>query len=226
MIKVKITIFSLFYFLLACSFASATTFTARPCQDASLLHGDNQQARTNYGTSQYLMMTSENSDMAIIQFDLGAIPTTAVIESATLQLYAEAGILGACFATYRNMTAWDEDTVTWDTRPTCSNTDNWIYLRFISPENQIDLTDYVTKWITWGYSNEGITLTTRYFDLLDGEPYPDIAPTIYSREYSDVSLQPLLTINYHMPEVPEPSSILALLCGIAGTGMVRCFKRK
>lgn len=212
-----------------CGSAIATTLEIDPSKDASLPHGNAQQAATNYGSSQYLMLTSEGSDVALIQFNLASIPTNAIIDSAVLQLHAEATIPGAGFIVNRNTTAWDEATVTWNSRPTYSDQDGLVYLQSVSAQYQIDLTNWVGNWVAGFYSNQGITLTTQYHDPVQETPDPlqehgpYTAPTIYSREYVDLSLRPQLCIDYHV--VPEPSAFAVLACGMVGI-LTRTRKRR
>lgn len=224
MTKTKINILSLCCFVLTCSSVGATVFTANSSKDAWLPYDNGEQANANYGSYQYLMMSSTNPGMAVLQFDISAIPTNAHIDGAVLKLNIEQKEDNYRYDVYRNTSAWNESSVSWNTRPTVSQDDTWQFLQALNTTVQFGMTDFVKGWMSG--TNDGITIVSNRCQPLDAPIESELAPTIYSREYSDLSLQPLLTVTYHIPEVTEPSSILALLCGLGGLTAFKTLKHK
>ena len=56
----------------------------------------------------------------LVRFDLSSLPSDAIIDSASLQLYLESsgGLNPVGLALYPVSSPWDESTVTWNTMPT------------------------------------------------------------------------------------------------------------
>lgn len=116
-----------------CFSSIAQTITLQPDaatgKDAQLI-GATGSSLSNFGTNAEFMAFSgtinavSTSAYGLLQFDLSSIPANAVITSATLSLYAYnlPGVGGhtvgnnSCYLS-RVTSAWDENTVTWNTQP-------------------------------------------------------------------------------------------------------------
>jgi predicted ribosomally synthesized peptide with SipW-like signal peptide len=103
------------------TWSTETTVTLNPSQDSYINSGS---ANTNYGANVNLIDGRSGStyQKALIKFTLSSIPSTAVITSATLQLYATAdGNANDVVNMYRLRRAWIEGNnstnsgVTWNT---------------------------------------------------------------------------------------------------------------
>ena len=101
------------------------TQTFYPTDDASVKQ---YEPNTNYGTS-YLVVRNKYGgggypgyeDDLLIKFDISDISAGAIITSATLNLYYNNWLsnnpAGRTLTMYKVTDDWDEDTVTWNTRP-------------------------------------------------------------------------------------------------------------
>jgi|GEM_PF-623665 len=108
------------------------------CGKDALLHGLITEQDVNYGANaQFLASTwtfggTPGTVRSVVEFDLSAIPPGAVIDSAYLSLYAwglptgsgpHSTLSGSNEAwLQRVITPWDENTVTWNTQPSVTTT--------------------------------------------------------------------------------------------------------
>jgi hypothetical protein len=129
---------------------------------------------------------------SLIRFDLSGIQAGSKIVLAQLNLY---GLVGNNSSTDmpvisfgRAEAAWDEQTVTWLTKPGCSNT-----LDYTSSTNyggfrwhKIDVTSIVQEWVN-GSSNYGFVLMTSQNECRSW---------FFSSDVPDVSKHPVLIVVY------------------------------
>jgi 2',3'-cyclic-nucleotide 2'-phosphodiesterase (5'-nucleotidase family) len=96
------------------------TFTLAPVADAQVASG---HATTNYGTSTNLYVESSaagyGDERTWVKFDLSSIPSSAVVSSATLQLYnwKSTGEAVPAEAHAGTDDTWTETGITWSTQP-------------------------------------------------------------------------------------------------------------
>lgn len=171
-------------------------------------------ADTGHGSFYQLLVRSGDWMAPILRFDLSAIPTNAVIQRATLSLYAtgssnsyalEAGV-------YALRREWSEAEATWNRatnamawgRPGANDTDtdrdaqalSTALVSGISRWVDWDVTRLVQAWVSNPSSNMGMILKS--FTTV-GVQYH-----FASSEYGNIGLRPKLTIQYSLS--PEPAA--------------------
>jgi hypothetical protein len=121
----------------------------------------------NYETSALTFVSGDGVGdrcRAYLQFDVSAIPSTAVILQANLGLYyisqsgtATAGTVGA----YGVTSSWDETTITWDDQPSAAATTLDTYAMPASATSSFlywDIKALVRYWVDGSVTNYGIAL--------------------------------------------------------------------
>ena len=206
---------------------SSTVFIS-DVEDATLR---SWQPDTNYQNENSLEISLRPEGMAVtmIKFDLSSIPSHAIIDEASLNLYLEGatGLSTVDISTYFVTSSWDEATVTWNTNPTSS-----LYGIYSSIDNTIgaykswEVTSFVTNWVNDPSSNNGLLLRGPF----DGEYYQR-----WFESYEHFEFVPQLEISYHLPTLsgrvyqgevfdettPLPGVSMGLFCsnnaGVLGT---------
>lgn len=146
------------------------TITIQPTDDTTgkdTLIMSGASADTNYGAGIQLYLgyrsATEETARILIQFDLQAIPTRSIINSATLSLYAESTDESETgdrtYGVYRNTAAWTESTVTWNTAPTVDATPDATTVVVANTTGYKDwnVATLVQEWVN-GTSNFGVTI--------------------------------------------------------------------
>jgi hypothetical protein len=136
-----------------------------------------------------------------IQFGLSSIPSTAVIESATLGLYyyISPGLeFQAPVGVYRVTSIWNESTITWNNQPTSNPAVINTVLVPASWTNTFlswDVTSLVNGWRGRGSAsfNYGMVLMDTDESTYEG------GKGFYSSDYTTASERPKLTITYYNP---------------------------
>ena len=154
-------------------------------------------------------------ERGLIEFDLTAIPTNAIVQSAYLTLYYNpTSVVGGGQSSLtkpnegrlqRVMASWDEATISWDTQP------------------PVDTTQYVilpkSDSLTQNYTLDVKTMTQRMVDspaanygflirMLDEGYYHSL--TFASSDHPNAALHPKLVITYTMP----PATAIASISGL------------
>jgi hypothetical protein len=195
----------------------AATLTLTPSQDVNIADGYNANANLNGPFTELLVnwgcdpadptCDQPQTSQSLIQFDLSAIPVGATINSATLRLFHSINDgSGDAFELYRNTSAWDETTTTYNTRPSA---DPAAVGSFVIGDNAIgvyreaDVTGVVSDWHSGTFPNFGLTLR-QINETPVGWIYID------SKESG---VDPELVVDYTPAAVPEPSTMVLLACG-------------
>lgn len=159
-----------------------------------------QENNTNYGTNITMIVRSflpgnsgnVKNDHSFIMFDMPPLPSGSTIVSATLQLYT-ANVSNAT----RNYTLkpveqqWNETNVTWNNQPSVISSATSYADTPLSPGwVNWSVTSDVTAWVN-GATNYGWQIS----DMNENSPV-DYSTAFYTRDYSDISLRPMLVIQY------------------------------
>lgn len=153
---------------------------------------------TNYGsaTTMQVLSRSTNRDRRIlVQFNLSSIPPGAIINSATLELYATAGGTNRIYDLHRLLGSWTESTVTWNNAPSITGTpDSSISTgTTINAWKVWDVTSIVQGWHNGTYSNYGVLIKDR------NEEGSNVGWTFATKEYATTNQRPILRVNYTLP---------------------------
>jgi hypothetical protein len=166
--KNLLTILVVFYSILT---FSQTTLTLQPGAEGkdSRIWSKPDMVNNNAGTSEYGGATAwtwsgvEGVMQLLVQFDLSAIPTGAVITDAKLSMYHYVSSLNMdngdnALYIKRITSTWDESTVTWANKPTVTETNKVSVAAFATGTNMLDVnvTQLVKDMIT--NSNNGFLI--------------------------------------------------------------------
>lgn len=192
---------------------------------------------TNFSTSPLLAIgdvsgVGSGAYRSILRFDLGSIPATAVVVSASLQLYeydaydtASAGEWSASI--WRLLKEWTGSQVTWNNRNTDSQwatagagslgkdvasdpvdsitLDGVAALDFVSWSGQ-GLVELVQGWIDGTYENCGVVVTALNAENKGAAP---VAGNLFrSADYAATAYRPRLVVWYETAESRDMSSLL------------------
>jgi hypothetical protein len=217
----KQTLLSFATSFVAISLVAQTTVTLQPGaatgNDASLgSHTNYNTENNNYGTDPYIKaycipgaQGGQNTNRAVIEFDLASIPAGATIVSADLTLYATGyltstltGHFGNNTATLSRITgAWTEGSVTWNTAP-ATTTQNQVTLAQSTNSTQdyaSDVTALVQDMINNPASSFGF-----YFALVTENPSNAAALLFHSSDGGDPNKWPKLEIVYTTGNCIQP----------------------
>lgn len=132
---------------------------------------------------------------AFVQHDFSGIPIGSKIISAKLYVYAFDGndcyTDGGCKFDMV-LSEWEEDSITWDTEPDIANTpipEEWI-VPTMDAWNSWDITQIVTRWISYGDSNNGIQ-----FVNMDEDTWRTNW-SFYTRRYSEGEYATYIEVEY------------------------------
>jgi hypothetical protein len=163
------------------------------------------QPNDAYGATGGLAVDGESSTSqyrTYIQFGLSSIPSTAVIESATLGLYyyISPGMeVQAPVGVYRVTSIWNESTITWNNQPASNPAVIATVLVPASWTNTFlswDVTSLVSSW----HVGRGLANVNYGMVLMDtDESTYEGGKGFYSSDYTTASERPNLTITYYNP---------------------------
>jgi len=129
---------------------------------------DETNPTINYGAAPTLTImndASNNQGYVLVAFNLGALPTNAVIASASLELYGGVEMQGHAPnapAFYIDMDIatdiWYETTVTWNTQPSTINGDSLPTLYRANQWTSWDVTALTQDWLDGTRTNHGVVL--------------------------------------------------------------------
>jgi len=144
----------------------------------------------NYGSETSIKVKSQSgsSKIGYILFNL-TIPSNSQILDAKLKIYNNVGgTYSAEVCVYRVTESWNENDVTWNSRPalgeeydckTINSAGWWVF----------DITDLVQGWVNGSYENYGLALCSESSSEVQ----------FYSKDYSDPSYHPVLEVTYQEP---------------------------
>lgn len=203
--------------LLTVNVISQTTFNSQPSasigKDASLGYHDNfSTSSSNYGTDLYLKAFcmpgasgGDNTNRGVLEFDLSSIPQNATILSATIELYGAGyvnsllpGHFGSNTLKVSKITgAWNENTITWDSPVSISNTD-----MFTVPPSVNSSQDYsldVTNWVVNNFASQNQTIGVHL--QLNTENSSNSAAVVFnSSDHPDSLKRPKIIVEYQLDQ--------------------------
>lgn len=172
-----------------------------------------------------------------LQFPLSAIPSSATVTLASLQVYVNDWPFdgSADLGVYRVTASWDEN-MAWATRPTTDNT-----LRALAAVSSVE------GWVSWDVTS----LTQEWQSganhglMLGGAPTPDAragngwAAAAVGRTADNAAHAPRLVVSYNLPrptptparwtnpaDIPEPGTALLLAGGLAALAGYARWRRR
>jgi hypothetical protein len=180
--------------------APTAAITLEPVADASL---NSSQPTTNNGQADQLQVTSINNvaqitHVSLLRFDLALLPAGSLIDRATLRLRQLAASGDNWTVNLNRITTfWDENQVTWNSRPASVNF--YPELPVPNPNDDPiftwDVTELVRTWVQGGVANNG-------FEIV-GTP---VVGAAFGRSFSSREgiAPPELVIDY----TPPPTSLV------------------
>ena len=145
---------------------------------------------------------------SLLSFNLSAIPSGSVIQSATLYFYSDPTITGSSDANGNSQlsgsnaiylekvtSAWNEFTVTWNNQPATTTADRvWVGPSVSTTENlQINLAGIVQGWVNDPQSNYGLKM------FLENEVHYR-SRNYASKNHSNPAIHPKLVITFVAPD--------------------------
>ena len=157
---------------------------------------------TNYYSSTYLR-TGKDTPFGIrrsyIQFDIPALPTNSLFQSASLDIEKESGVAPNLYA-YRCTSSWSSSTITWNNKPGTTSSGSSPKATLISSTwYSITVTNIVKAWLYDSMPNYGFMLKD------SNESSTDHWTTYYSSEAVSPH-KPELNITYTIPPAAEIST--------------------
>lgn len=159
----------------------------------------------NYGTGVSLQVGRTTTPIsvtyrALAAFDLAALPSDAVILTATLQVYQTSGS-GFDIKAQALTAAWSESAVTWNNQPAFTTQDEVLESSPDGSWRRWNLTPIVQKWRAGALANNGVRLIfnfgtagSRYFSAREGANPPRLVveyvrrtPALYVQADTQVS---------------------------------------
>lgn len=174
----------------------------------------------NWGSEPRMLLgevdTGQGRTDTLIQFDLSTLPSVGVSKVSliltTLSNLEPSGVEPFLASAYRITSAWDENTVTWNSRPSFDSTSvaSTTVDDIPSTSFEWDITSLYLDWKNGVVPNLGIYLTG---ETIAGEGVSFVS----SDNTSTPALRPILRVEtIDTTTTPEPSTILGL--GLLGFG--------
>lgn len=158
-------------------------YTNTKIQDTVIQSGS---PTVNYGTSVSYIVN--NSNDGLLKFDLGLIPNSAIINSATLSLTT--GSSNAVPLDFYNVLSdWNEMVVTWNTKPSVDATKLFtVTTPSTATTMTIDVKNIVQQWVN-GLTNFGLCIKSTSATSV----------TLHGNEATGIPNRPTLTVDYTIP---------------------------
>jgi hypothetical protein len=187
----------------ALTYADSQTLTIQPnASDGKDAYVYEYTPDTNAGAEAGMAVGGDGSarrNRIYIQFSLNSIPSTVVIENATIGLYyvtSDAAAVQGPVGVYKVTSIWNESTITWNSQPTFDAT---AIDSVLVPASKIlsflswDVTSLVSSWRDLSTSNYGMVLMDA--DESTNERWK----SFLSSDSADAGTYPNLTITYYNP---------------------------
>jgi hypothetical protein len=163
------------------------------------------QPDTNFGSATELQLHYSAIDnpigaFTLIHFDVSSIPAEAVVDSASMQLYLTSsyGATAVWVGIYEVYEAWNEATVTWNTRP---STYNGGLVLGVTIDDVAGWKSWsVTNWVNYWRTNPNYGIELR--GPITGDP------SYFERNFTSSEssqFQPYISVTYHVP-TPTPTA--------------------
>ena len=166
-------------------------------------------ANDGTGDRLYLGADANGGQQSLVQFDLSAIPSSAVIDVATYEMYMlTAG--PELIRLHQIDAAWEETAVTWNSFNQAYQAHTAGYFTYNDVgTHTADVTNLVQNWVNGTNANHGLLLEQNATSLDYGK----------SSEYPIVHTRPALNVCYHVEDNTLPSPwISADIGNVAITG--------
>ena len=171
----------------------------------------------NNGWRSHLLANSHDTNSALIRFDLGDIPTTAVITEAHLDLHVDAyaGSGDLQVEAFRVFPLWDEMSTTWNMARTgiawgvagCNSTSTdrssvpsgsvTVRSAHVGGDVSMDLTSLVQIWVAIPVYNQGL--------ILRGQSTSDHRQVAFSSSEQGLLHGPRLRVSFVSDQPPTPT---------------------
>ncbi|PKP55334.1 hypothetical protein CVT91_15940 [Candidatus Atribacteria bacterium HGW-Atribacteria-1] len=157
----------------------------------------------NFGNSTFGFIGSSVDSPSIFirgyfQYDLSAIPSTAVVTSANFALYyAGSGSDDLPLGLYKVLEEWDEAVITWNNQPQCSTESEYTCTIYSGSTTGVykywyNLADLIQGWLDGSIVDYGIMIR-------DADESSLNTMAMVGSSESDEEYRPKLTINYYVP---------------------------
>lgn len=170
----------------------------------------------NFGSTESLQVSSRlnQNERALIRFDLSTIPPGADILQAHLSLYVtQSSSTERIYECHRVSTSWEENTVSWDTKPETIS-------RFLG-ETKIETSP---SWVTWDVTEHVRKMLTGIEEhawenhgwMIKDKTEDSEAPatsTFISRESPDGERRPYLSFSFNPPKLNLTSDVTTAIAG-------------
>jgi hypothetical protein len=156
---------------------------------------DSDSATSTYGNDPFLIsrfnVKSDRRSLPFLKFDFSLIPPGSTINEATLKVYLKdmTGRNSVEVEAFRATSDWNEETLSWNLRPTGPGLGNAATISDNKGNKNLDLTAFVAGWLANTFPNYGV-----FIDYTGTKTYSVV---FNSREAS--KNQPYLVVYYNPP---------------------------
>jgi hypothetical protein len=219
--------------------ARADTITLNPTMIANLQSGNGQ----NNGGGPILIAASGDANQGLLSFDLSSVKVA--VAGATLKLYQASNIFdtppppligqpAGSYDIYRNTSPWQQNTVTWNTKPGIdpASAATLPLSTFTEGWRSWDVTSLANAWITGPSGDFGLTIGrsdpgTPGVWLVTGQtfqggPEGPVALAVFAPP--NPLLPQLILDTNAVAAAPEPASLV--MAGIAALGLIGYRRRR
>lgn len=185
------------------------------------IHDNYPTESTNYANSNTFFAFcipgasgGRNTNRVLVKFDLSSIPTTATVQSATLELFGVGyynSLLPGNFgnnASYikRITSSWTENSVTWNTEPSVTNAG----VSYLAPSTSSDQDYQIDVLSITEYMIQNPSLNFGYlFGMQVENPDNSAALLFHSSDASDPANRPRLCVEYRIDNLDIETYVFA-----------------
>lgn len=203
------------------AFAAPVTIQPADGKDTQIVDGS--VAGTNLGNSQFVIDNWVGNLRAIglVEFDLSAYAGSTVTDAKFGLWHLFNGSLGTTYNVFRVTSAWDENTVTFNSAPTIDAlavATLTIGDALSDVYREWDLTALVNGWLAGTYANFGIWIEEV---PIGGTGLAYFASSDYTGPGAGPGTDPYLKFNTAASGVPEPTTLLLVGAALMAAGAAR-----